>query len=191
VLKECHEGAQASALAACLRERRPDLVLAGTRAGFWQGTGLLPYELADLLQWPMIPDLVAARREPERWSLAQYRPRGARRNLLVDRTWIGTVGPGAPAARQSAFARARAGTIGVIAADTTASSAAPTITHGTWIARASRTRAAMTTMRGGAAEDRRRALFGASGAQRRMLTGASPDEIATLVLHKLRELGLR
>lgn len=98
------------ALADALRDAAPQLVLSGARAETGEGSGLLPYLLADWLGWPIVSGLAAVERvEHGVATVLQALPRGQRRRLRVRLPAIATVDASAPAARQSAFGPARRG----------------------------------------------------------------------------------
>nr|WP_299380256.1 electron transfer flavoprotein subunit beta [uncultured Halomonas sp.] len=99
-----------AALSDRLRETAPQLVLTGARAENGEGSGLLPYLLADALGWPIVTSLASIERiERGEATLLQALPRGQRRRLRVRLPAIVTVDSSAPAARQSAFGPARRG----------------------------------------------------------------------------------
>ncbi|WP_227367683.1 electron transfer flavoprotein subunit beta [Halomonas sp. M20] len=99
-----------SALSDRLREAAPQLVLTGARAETGEGSGLLPYLLADALGWPIVTSLASIECiEQGEATLLQALPRGQRRRLRVRLPAIVTVDSSAPAARQSAFGPARRG----------------------------------------------------------------------------------
>lgn len=98
------------ALATALRDAAPQLVLCGARAETGEGSGLLPYLLADWLGWPVVTGLATVERvEHGVATVLQALPRGQRRRLRVRLPAIATVESSAPAARQSAFGPARRG----------------------------------------------------------------------------------
>lgn len=98
------------ALAGALRDAAPQLVLTGARAETGEGSGLLPYLLAEWLGWSVISGLAAVESvEHGVATVLQALPRGQRRRLRVRLPAIATVDSNAPAARQSAFGPARRG----------------------------------------------------------------------------------
>ncbi|SDL27150.1 electron transfer flavoprotein beta subunit [Modicisalibacter muralis] len=100
----------APALAEALRDAAPQLVLSGARAETGEGSGLLPYLLAESLGWPIVTGLAAVESiEHGVATVLQALPRGQRRRLRVRLPAIATVESSAPAARQSAFGPARRG----------------------------------------------------------------------------------
>ena len=108
-LLEQEEGADAiPALCEYLAEQRPQLVLTGCRAERGEGSGLLPYALAERLGWPIINNLAEIERiENGVVTVLQALPRGQRKRLQVRLPAIMSVDSAAPAPRQSAFGPAR------------------------------------------------------------------------------------
>ncbi|WP_249975576.1 electron transfer flavoprotein subunit beta [Vreelandella olivaria] len=108
-LLEQPEGSDAiAALAAYLTKALPPLVLTGTRAECGEGSGLLPYALAERLGWPLVNGLAAVETiENGVVTLLQALPRGQRRRLKVRLPAIVSVDEAGPVARQSAFGPAR------------------------------------------------------------------------------------
>lgn len=86
----------------------PQLVITGARAERGEGSGLLPYALAEHLGWPLVNSLASIETvENGVITLLQALPRGQRRRLKVRLPAIISVDEAAPAARQSAFGPAR------------------------------------------------------------------------------------
>ena len=114
-LLEQPEGSDAiPALAAHLANAAPQLVITGARAERGEGSGLLPYALAERLGWPLVNGLAAVESvENGVVTLLQALPRGQRRRLQVRLPAIISVDEAAPAARQSAFGPARRATFAV------------------------------------------------------------------------------
>ena len=89
----------------------PQLVITGARAERGEGSGLLPYALAEHLGWPLVNSLASIETvENGVVTLLQALPRGQRRRLKVRLPAIISVDEAAPAARQSAFGPARRAT---------------------------------------------------------------------------------
>ncbi|GEN26462.1 hypothetical protein HVA01_01080 [Halovibrio variabilis] len=98
------------ALTNILRFAAPQLVLTGTRAETGEGSGLVPYLLAESLGWTVVSGLAEIESiEQGVATVLQALPRGKRRRLQVRLPAIATVDSSAPAARQSAFGPARRG----------------------------------------------------------------------------------
>lgn len=98
------------ALTEALEARQPQLVISGERAEQGEGSGLLPYLLAERLGWPLVSGVATVESiEDGAVTLLQALPRGQRRRLKVRLPAIVTVDGAAPMARQSAFGPARRG----------------------------------------------------------------------------------
>jgi electron transfer flavoprotein beta subunit len=96
-----------------LRESGVQLVLAGSQAETGEGSGMLPYLLAEQLGWPLLVGV--AHIESIHNGVAtvlQALPRGQRRRLKVRLPFMATVDNAAPKARQSAYGPATRGQIG-------------------------------------------------------------------------------
>lgn len=89
-----------------------DIVLTGVRAECGEGSGLLPYAVADQLGWPMVPRIVSVVSIADGYAeVWQALPRGQRRALRVPLPFVASVDPAAEPARQSAFGPAQRGSI--------------------------------------------------------------------------------
>lgn len=98
------------ALAAYLGNADAQLVLTGSQAETGEGSGLLPYLLAERLGWPLVVGLAEVESvENGVAQVLQALPRGQRRRLQVRLPFIASVDHAAPVARQSAFGPARRG----------------------------------------------------------------------------------
>ncbi|MGE6779760.1 electron transfer flavoprotein subunit beta [Vreelandella titanicae] len=92
----------------------PQLVITGARAERGEGSGLLPYALAEHLGWPLVNSLASVEKvENGVVTLLQALPRGQRRRLKVRLPAIISVDEAAPTARQSAFGPARRATFAI------------------------------------------------------------------------------
>jgi len=97
-----------------IRESGVQLVLTGSQAETGEGSGLLPYLLAEKLGWPLVVGLA----EVESMSngnaqVLQALPRGQRRRLKVRLPFLATVDNSAPKPRQSAYGPAQRGLLDV------------------------------------------------------------------------------
>ncbi|MDO6561936.1 electron transfer flavoprotein subunit beta [Amphritea sp. 1_MG-2023] len=91
-----------------LQQCGADIVLTGVRAESGEGSGMLPYQLAEKLGWPIVPrvaDIVAVQEGVA--EVLQALPRGQRRAIKVRLPFIASIDTAAPAARQSAFGPAQ------------------------------------------------------------------------------------
>jgi electron transfer flavoprotein beta subunit len=87
------------------------LVLTGTRADAGLRSGALPYELASLLQRPLLPNVIELCNEDDAWHATQALPRGARRHLLVSVPAVITIHPAAPVALRHSYRDQQAGEV--------------------------------------------------------------------------------
>ena len=93
-----------------LADSNVQLVLTGSQAETGEGSGMLPFLLAEQLGWPLVVGLAAVEQVNNGMAqVLQALPRGQRRRLKVRLPFIASVDNAAPAARQSAFGPARRG----------------------------------------------------------------------------------
>ncbi len=107
------EGADALiALTDYLRDSAAQVVLAGSQAETGEGSGMLPFLLAERLGWPLVTGLAEVESLNNGTALVlQALPRGQRRRLKVRLPFLATVDNAAPKPRQSAFGPAQRGTL--------------------------------------------------------------------------------
>ena len=79
-----------------------------------EGSGMLPYLLAREMKAALLPAIAEAALSGESITALQALPRGRRRRLSAGLPALLTIDRAAPAGRQSAFARARAGKLVVL-----------------------------------------------------------------------------
>lgn len=97
-------------LAEYLADSSAQLVLTGSQAETGEGSGMLPYLLAERLGWPLVVGLAAVEQVSNGVAqVLQALPRGQRRRLQVRLPFVASVDNAAPIARQSAFGPARRG----------------------------------------------------------------------------------
>ena len=97
-------------LAEYLADSSAQLVLTGSQAETGEGSGMLPYLLAEQLGWPLVVGLAAVEQVSNGVAqVLQALPRGQRRRLQVRLPFVASVDNAAPNARQSAFGPARRG----------------------------------------------------------------------------------
>src|SRR6516165_3559454 len=99
------------ALAGHLAALKPALVFAGLAAEAGEGSGMLPYLLAQGLGAALLPAMAEASLAGAAIAGLQALPRGRRRRLAAGLPAMLTVDRAAAQGRQTAFARARAGRI--------------------------------------------------------------------------------
>ncbi|MFO8046929.1 MAG: electron transfer flavoprotein subunit beta [Halomonas sp.] len=188
-LLEQSEGADAiSALADHLAAAMPQLVITGTRAERGEGSGWLPYALAERLGWPLVNGLAAVEKvENGVATLLQALPRGQRRRLQVRLPAIVCVDAAAPAARQSAFGPARR-------AEIEATPVAAELDHelAEWPMVPARKRPKrLKIIKAASARDRFKAAAAkAEGGSGQVLQGVSSEEGAEAIFTLLREEGV-
>ncbi len=188
-LLEQPEGSDAiPALADHLAASMPQLVITGTRAERGEGSGLLPYALAERLGWPLVNGLAAVEKvENGVATLLQALPRGQRRRLQVRLPAIICVDAAAPAARQSAFGPARRGEL-------EATPGAAELDHelaGWQVAPALKRPKRLKIIRAASARDRFKAAAAkAEGGSGQVLEGVSSEQGAEAIFTLLHEEGV-
>ncbi|WP_339528193.1 electron transfer flavoprotein subunit beta [Pseudomonas mucidolens] len=107
------EGADAlPVLSDYLRGSDTQVVLTGSQAETGEGSGMLPYLLADQLGWPLIVGLAQVESiDAGVAHVLQALPRGQRRRLKVRLPFLATVDNAAPKPRQSAYGPAQRGVL--------------------------------------------------------------------------------
>jgi electron transfer flavoprotein beta subunit len=88
-----------------------DLILTGTRAEGGEGSGLVPYLVAERLGWPVIAQALAAAIVDGHAEVTQALPKGQRRHVRVRLPAVIAIDPKAPVTPRYAFARRMAGQI--------------------------------------------------------------------------------
>jgi electron transfer flavoprotein beta subunit len=102
------------ALADYLRDAGAQLVLTGSQAETGEGSGMLPFLLAEQLGWPVIVGLAEVESIANGVAIVlQALPRGQRRRLKVRLPMLATVDNAAPKPRQSAYGPAQRGALEV------------------------------------------------------------------------------
>ena len=100
------------ALTAYLRDAGAQVVLTGSQAETGEGSGMLPFLLAESLGWPLVVGLAQVESIDGSSALVlQALPRGQRRRLKVRLPFLATVDNAAPKPRQSAYGPARRGVL--------------------------------------------------------------------------------
>jgi electron transfer flavoprotein beta subunit len=114
VLKQPRDADVLPALASHLAALKPGLILAGSNAEIGEASGMLPYLLAREMKAALLPAIAEAALSGDSVAALQALPRGRRRRLSAGLPALLTIDRAAPAARQSAFARARAGKLVIL-----------------------------------------------------------------------------
>ena len=173
------------ALAADLTEHRPQLVLAGVAAEIGQGSGMLPYLLAQALSATLLPNIAGLSMTGGGIAALQALLRGRRRSLRAPLPTLATVSAAAPAPRPWAFARARRGRI-----ETIDLPAGPQISGDAreQPARPKPRRLKLATS--GSATERLRAATELQAGHGRLLVDPSPEEAAAAIYDYLLEEGI-
>ena len=185
-LLEQAEGSDAiPALAAYLAATSPQLVITGARAERGEGSGLLPYALAEHLGWPLVNSLASVEKvENGVVTMLQALPRGQRRRLKVRLPAIISVDEAGPAARQSAFGPARRATFTITPTSPEADSELAQ-----WhLAPARKRPKRLKIVKAASARDRFKAAASKSeGKGGQVLTDVSPEQGAEAIYKLLKE----
>ncbi|MGV7242712.1 electron transfer flavoprotein subunit beta/FixA family protein [Caballeronia sp. M23-90] len=88
-----------------------DLILTGTRAEGTQDSGMLPYQLADALDMPLLASAVDIEVEADHVTVRQFLPKGLRRRVQAKLPALIAVHPMANATPRYAYAKLREGSI--------------------------------------------------------------------------------
>jgi electron transfer flavoprotein beta subunit len=181
------EGDTCAVLADHLKQMRPAVVLAGSRAEHGEASGMLPYVIAQALDSQLIADAVAIRLSGDRARVIQALPRGGRSALSVALPLTLTVDRAAPPPRMSAFGAARRGQVRAIAVEP--SSRAPAIPSD-WLERPARVRPRRLQRLRGSAVERLRSIQSVRAGTGTRLLDASPVQAAEAIWQYLLEQGL-
>ncbi|WP_028021856.1 electron transfer flavoprotein subunit beta [Enterovibrio calviensis] len=112
VLAQAAESDVSVALASYAHQKSPRLVLCGHRAEQGESSGMVPYLVGKRLNAAVVPDVVdILAQDAESVEVLQALAGGQRRRLQVQLPAVLIASASAPAARQSAFTKARDGVI--------------------------------------------------------------------------------
>lgn len=171
-----------------LQGSRAQLVLTGSQAEVGEGSGMLPFLLAECLGWPMVVGLAEVEKvENGVAQVLQALPRGQRRRLKVRLPCVASVDNAAPAARQSAFGPARRGQV---EAHDVAVVDDPLLTESSLQPARPRPKRLKVIKAKTAAERMKAATAKASGGGGQVLKDVSPQEGAEAIFRLLVEEGV-
>jgi len=173
------------ALADHLAALNPALVIAGLAAEAGEGSGMLPYLLAQRLGAALLPAMAEASLAGAGIAGLQALPRGRRRRLAAGLPAVLTVDRAATPGRQSAFARARAGRIITIEAP-----AAPRAAGDLREVPARPKPRRLKIATGGSAAERLRAATEMQAGRGQLLVQPTPEAAAEAILDYLVKEGI-
>lgn len=176
------------ALETWLRTAAPRVVLCGARGETGEGSGLVPFLLAERLGWSLVSGLAEIESvDRDTMTVLQALPRGQRRRLKVRLPAVVTVDAAAQPARQSAFGPAQRGELHRVAAEVKPDAAASEWT----VAPARKRPKRLKIVKAASARDRFKAAAAkAEGSGGQVLTGVSAQQGAEAILKLLREEGV-
>ncbi|WP_407280723.1 electron transfer flavoprotein subunit beta [Aromatoleum evansii] len=176
------------ALESWLRAAGPRVVLCGARGETGEGSGLVPFILAERLGWSLVSGLAEIESvDRDTMTVLQALPRGQRRRLKVRLPAVVTVDAAAQPARQSAFGPAQRGELHRVASDVVPDAAAREWT----VAPARKRPKRLKIVKAASARDRFKAAAAkAEGSGGQVLTGVSAQQGAEAILKLLREEGV-
>ncbi|KFE48286.1 MULTISPECIES: electron transfer flavoprotein subunit beta [Pseudomonas] len=183
------EGADALvALTDYLQDSAAQVVLAGSQAETGEGSGMLPFLLAERLGWPLVTGLAEVESLNNGTALVlQALPRGQRRRLKVRLPFLATVDNAAPKPRQSAFGPAQRGTLSI---DDVEMQVDEVLAEGALQSARVRPKRLKVIKAKSGADRMKAATAKASGGGGKILKGLSPEEGAEAILKLLIEEGV-
>lgn len=176
------------ALEAWLRAAAPRVVVCGARGETGEGSGLVPFLLAERLGWSLVSGLAEVESvDRDTMTVLQALPRGQRRRLRVRLPAVVTVDAAARPARQSAFGPAGRGELRRLA-----SAGEPDGSVQEWSTVPARKRPKrLKIVKATSARDRFKAAAAkAEGGGGQVLAGVSAQQGADAILKLLREEGV-
>ncbi|WP_437879946.1 electron transfer flavoprotein subunit beta [Pseudomonas sp. LRF_L74] len=186
---EQKQGADAlPALSDHLKLAGTQLVLTGSQAETGEGSGLLPYLLAERLGWPLIVGLAEVESiDNGSAHVLQALPRGQRRRLKVRLPFVASVDQAAPAARQSAFGPSRRGKLEADAVELVDD---PLYANAQWQPAKPRPKRLKVIKAKTGADRMKAATAKASGGGGQVLSGLTPEAGAEAIFKLLLEEGV-
>lgn len=171
-----------------IREAGVQLVLTGSQAETGEGSGMLPYLLAEQLGWPLLVGVAQIESIHNGVaSVLQALPRGQRRRLSVRLPFLVTVDNAAPKARQSAYGPA---TRGVVEAVVVQAIADDLSTNGVLQPAKPRPKRLKVIKAKSGAERMKAATAKSAGGSGQVLKGLSAEQSAQAILNVLVEEGV-
>ncbi len=189
VLDVAHGADPVPALIGCLNEIRPDLVLTGMRAEAGEGSGMVPYLVAEALGASLVADVAGITDLADEATVIQALPRGRRRQVRLRLPAVLPVNAAAPEPRAPAFARARRGSIERHRAESVPDAFLEACETKPWRPRPKR----MGLPAGASAAERMKAMTEARAGEGQVMVRPTPDEAAAalydyLVEHRFLDL---
>ena len=171
-----------------IREAGVQLVLTGSQAETGEGSGMLPFLLAEHLGWPLIVGLAQVESIESGVALVlQALPRGQRRRLKVRLPFLATVDNAAPKPRQSAYGPAQRGELAAHEVEVEADE----LFTGAVLQPAKPRPKRLKVIKAKSGADRMKAATAkASGGGGQVLKGLSPEAGAEAILKLLLEEGV-
>ena len=171
-----------------LREAGVQVVLTGNQAETGEGSGMLPYLLAEQLGWPLVAGVAQIESVHDGVaSVLQALPRGQRRRLQVRLPFMATVDNAAPTGRQSAYGPAMRGEIDAQDVEVVDDQLSTAATLSPAKPRPKR----LKVIKAKSGADRMKAATAkAAGGSGRVLSGVSAEEGAQAILTLLIEEGV-
>ena len=171
-----------------IREAGVQVVLMGSQAETGEGSGMLPYLLAEQLGWPLLVGVAQVESIHNGVALVlQALPRGQRRRLKVRLPFMATVDNAAPKARQNAYGPA---TRGVVDAEVVEVIVDELSTVGVFQPARPRPKRLKVIRAKSGADRMKAATAKAAGGGGQILKGKSSEECAQAILKLLIEEGV-
>ena len=179
-------------LANYLLRRDFDLVVTGAAALDGAATGVVPYQLSQVLGMPVLPEITALDQGEHALIAMQARERGVRQRFEIAGPAIVTVSPLAPAARLPAYVRSREGEITrVSVGDQEAiKQEVFSLREPAWRPAAPMRKALSTVDPNASPEERLRAVTALKGGAGKLQEGLTAEQIASEILERLNQAGL-
>lgn len=188
VLRQSEQNDIVPALSGFLDNSPSSLILCGSRAELGESSGLVPYQLADVLGYTLVANVAVIEEVTATQAVVlQALPRGQRRRIEVVLPAILAVDTASPVARQVAYAKASRGFINCVVTDAAEDDATEQ-----WHYQPARKRPKrLKIIKATSARDRFKAAAAkAEGTGGQVLTSVSAEEGAAAILKVLKEEGV-